>query len=49
MGLMDTIKGIFGKAKEEAAELGEKAAPMVDKAKETAKETCRRSRKRPPS
>ena len=39
MGLMDTIKGIFGKAKEEAAELSEKAAPMVDKAKETAKET----------
>lgn len=34
MGFMDTLKGWFGKAKTEAAELSEKAAPMVDKAKE---------------
>lgn len=49
MSFMDTLKGWFGKAKETAGEamdkvediaedIGEKAAPMVDKAKESAGE-----------
>jgi hypothetical protein len=36
MGFMDTLKGLFGRAKAEAAELSEKAAPMMEKAKEAA-------------
>ena len=38
MALLDTIKGWFGKAKQEAAELSEKAAPMMEKAKTAAGE-----------
>jgi len=38
MALLDTIKGFFGKAKQEAAELSEKAAPMMEKAKTAAGE-----------
>ena len=38
MALMDTLRGLFGRAKQEAAELSEKAAPMVEKAKGAAAE-----------
>lgn len=38
MALLDSIKAWFGKAKHEAAELSEKAAPMMEKAKTAAGE-----------
>ncbi len=38
MAIMDTLKKWFGRAKEEAAEFSEKAAPVVDKAREASKE-----------
>ena len=36
MGFMDTLTGWFGKAKESASDLSEKAKPMVDKTKDVA-------------
>ena len=44
MAFMDTLKGLFGKAKAEAAELSEKAAPMVDKAKVAAGEAMTKAK-----
>ena len=38
MAIMDTLKQWFGRAKKEAADFSEKAAPVVDKAKEASKE-----------
>ena len=38
MGFMDTVKGWFGKAKEQAGEVGEKAKPMMEKAKDVAED-----------
>jgi len=43
MGLMDTLKGMFGKAKEQGAELAEKAQPYMEKAKEQGAELAEKA------
>ena len=40
MGVMDTVKGWFGTAKETASDLTEKAKPHVESAVEKTKETA---------
>lgn len=43
MAIADTLKKWFGRAKEEASELSEKAGPLVEKAKEASKEAMEKA------
>ena len=43
MGFLDTMKGWFGKAKETAGDVAEKAAPVAEKAWDTTKDVAEKA------